>query len=266
MNEETGAGRSNSEAEPQNRGIRRRQALAVLGAALAPGLARAQEAAPAPTPNQTAIPTPATNPFTALAPRPATIAPVATPLGPVDKTKAYVLFFQQTIDLQSVKVLRNDLAALAEGGAKEITLVISSGGGLVTPALQLYSLIRSLPVKIKTHAQAFVASAANLLYLAGEERTADANAKFVFHPSQSPMMGVFNSPQIDDQMRLMNDSNDMLDQIYRDRTKLPEADIKRFQHEMVIYSASEAVELGIVHRICDIGIPGEGKSKLVFLE
>ena len=67
-------------------------------------------------------------------------------------------------------------------------------------------------------------------------------------------------------MRLMDDSNEILAQIYRDRTKLPEADIKRFQHEMVIYSASNAAEFGLVQRIGDIGIPGEGKSKLVFLE
>ena len=245
------------------RGVGRRQALAALAGAMAPTLALAQTATPTSTPIPTPAPTP---PISLFAPRQTPPMSPTNTLGPIDKTKAYFVFFQQSIDGQSVKTLRDDLVLLVEGGVKDITVVISSNGGLVTPALQLYSLIRSFPVKIKTHGQVFVGSAANLLFLAGDERSADANAKFVFHPTQAPVLGAFNTPQFDDQMRLMNDSNEILEQIYHDRTKLPDADIKRFQHEMVIYDAPKALELGIVQRVGDIGIPGDGKAKLVFAE
>ncbi|MGD0639919.1 MAG: ATP-dependent Clp protease proteolytic subunit [Roseiarcus sp.] len=275
MSERRDAGRaSNENARPEaapakcalaTHSIGRRRALALLGGVMAPALASAQESPVAPTPTPT--PTPTFPPIT-FAPRP-TPAPAfssGSALGPVDKEKAYFLFFQQNIDLQTVKTLRGYLVALVEGGVKEIAIVISSNGGLLTPALQLYSLILSLPVKIKTHAQVFVGSAANILYLAGAERSTDANAKFLFHPSQTPIFGVFNSPQFEDQLRMMNESDEVLEQIYRDRTKLPDVEIKRFQHETVVYSAAKAVEFGIAQRIGELSIPGDGKAKLVFVE
>lgn len=247
------------------RPIGRRRALALLGGVMAPALAGAQEPSPAPTPTPT--PTPTFPPIT-FAPRP-TPTPafsLGNSLGPIDKEKAYFLFFQQGVDLQTVKTLRGHLVALTEGGAKEINLVISSSGGLVTPALQLYSLIRSLPIKVRTHAQVFVASAATILFLAGAERSTDANARFLFHPAQAPIFGMFNSPQFEDQLRMMNESDEVLEQIYRDRTKLPDTEFKRFRHETVVYGAADAVQFGIAQRIGELAIPGDGKAKLVFVE
>jgi hypothetical protein len=37
------------------------------------------------------------------------------------------------------------------------------------------------------------------------------------------VFGVCNSPQFEDQLRLMNDSEEIVESIYHDRTKLPEA-------------------------------------------
>jgi ATP-dependent protease ClpP protease subunit len=246
---------------PALRLIGRRRALALLGGVMAPALASAQEPTVAPTP------TPSLPPNTLVPrPTPTPAIPPANALGPIDKGKAYFLFFQQNIDLLSAKTLRGYLVALAEGGVKEITIVISSVGGLLMPALQLYSLILSLPIKVRTHAQVFVGSAANILYLAGAERSTDASAKFLFHPSQSPIFGVFNSPQFEDQLRLLTESDEVLAQIYRDRTKLPDAEIKRFQHETVVYGAAAAMEFGIAQRLGELNIPGEGTAKLVFVE
>ena len=51
---------------------------------------------------------------------------LANALGPVDKNKTYFLFFQQNIDLVTMKTLRNYFVALIEGGVTDITLVVSS--------------------------------------------------------------------------------------------------------------------------------------------
>ena len=186
-------------------------------------------------------------------------------LGPIDKTKSYFVFFQRNIDIGSAKVLRGDLVALVEGGVTDITLIINSPGGTLAPSLQLYNLIRSLPAKIKTHGQGIVASAANLLMLAGDERTADAGTRFFFHPSQSAIIGTFNSAQIDDQLLVMREYENMLGEIYRDRTKIPATEIDRFRHGSVPYDASKALEYGLIQKIKGLEIPSQ-KAKLVFID
>ncbi len=253
--------------------IGRRRAMLLLGGALAPTLALADEPATSPAPPIVTPPvvTP-TLPLQTVLPRPVAPTPgiasasPANALGPIDKTKAYFLFFQQNIDLLTMKTLRNYFVALIEGGVTDITLVVSSSGGLVVPALQMYSLIQSLPAKVKTHGQGFVQSAANILFLAGRERSADANVKFLFHPSQSQVFGAFSGPQLEDQLHLANDAEDAQAQIYLERTRLPEADVKRFKRETIVYDTAHALEYGIIQSIGDMQIPGEQRAKLVFVE
>jgi len=253
--------------------LSRRRTLLLLTSAMIPAAAYADELSaqisPTPTPTPTPslpggfrLPTPVTPPSSTPV---SNAAPPVSSLGPIDKTKAYFMFFQRNIDLVSAKALRTDLVALVEGGVTDITLIINSPGGLLAPSLQLYSLIRSLPVKIKTHGQGIVASAANLLMLAGEERTADKVTRFFFHPSQSPIIGTFNSVQFDDQLLVMREYENMLAEIYRERTKIPEADIDRFKHGSVPYDAAKALEYGVIHKIHPLEIPSQ-KAKLVFAD
>jgi ATP-dependent Clp protease, protease subunit len=136
----------------------------------------------------------------------------------------------------------------------------------VTPTLGLYSLIRALPAKINTHAQGFVASAATILFLAGQDRSADRNARFLFHPSQSTVFGQVSEAQIQDQLTQFIDLEDEITQIYHDQTKLSDDDIKQFQRETVIFDAEKAQKSGIIQTIADLRIEGDQKAKIPFIE
>jgi len=222
----------------------RRQALLLLAGVAASAGARAQ------TPPATPAP------------------PVARPVVPpsaIDKTKAYYVFFEQNIDIASMRTLRQQLANLVEAGVSEITLVIASGGGQIEPALIAYSFIQALPAKINTHAEGFVQSAATLLYLAGEERSADRNAQFVFHPSQATVSGLLVEEQIRERLDVFRTIVAIDAQIYHDRTKLPDAEFERFTRETVTYTAEQARGFGIVQTVADLRLPGEGRSRVLFL-
>jgi ATP-dependent Clp protease, protease subunit len=234
----------------------RREAFLALGGVMLSASARAQDVTPA---------VPRFNPFQ---PVDAALAAglTAPALGQVDKTKSYFIFFQKNVDTFTMKSLRGYLVGLVEGGVTDITLVISSPGGLVIPALQMYGLIRSLPVTIKTHGQGFVQSAANILMLAGEGRTADVETQFWFHPAQSPIFGTFNTPQFEDQLQMLNETEDTMAQIYGERTKIPSDEIKRFKHETMIYGAAKAQEYGIIQSVGTLQPPGNQKSKFLFLD
>jgi ATP-dependent protease ClpP protease subunit len=197
---------------------------------------------------------------------PPTTSPPLRPLPPIDKTKCYYAFFDQAIDLAAAKRLRQQLAGLVDAGVSDITLVVDSPGGLLEAALITYSFIRSLPVKVKTHAQGFVASAATLLFLAGEERSADRSARFLFHPSQFTLNGVMTEAQIREGLDGLGTIADVTTGIYRERTRLQAAEIERFSHETIVYTAEQARAAGVVETVADLRIPGEAKARMLFLD
>ena len=188
------------------------------------------------------------------------------PANAIDRTKAYYLFFDQVIDAASMRRLRQQLANLVEAGVSEITLVIDSPGGQVEPTLITYSFIRALPARVNTHAQGFVQSAATVLFLAGQERSADRNARFVFHPSQSFLTGLLGEQQFRERLTEFDAIADTITEIYRDRTRLTASEIDRFAHGVTIYTADQAQSSGVIQAVSDLRIQGDGKSKILLLD
>jgi ATP-dependent protease ClpP protease subunit len=214
----------------------------------------------------------------ARAPPPVTTPPVISPSGAaaarvppvapngIDPTKAYFLFFDTVIDPATTKRLRQQLITLVEGGVSNITLVLSSPGGQVDATMQTYGLIRALPARINTHAQGFISSSATVLFLAGEERSADATARFLFHPPSSiAPAGSIDAQQVRDRLAGFQEVTDVLDQVYRSRTSLPQSEIERFNHEAVVYTAEQARGYGIVGQVADLHIP-PNTSKIILLD
>jgi ATP-dependent protease ClpP protease subunit len=252
--------------------IGRRAALLALGAASVPAIGRAQ------TPTLPTPPVlPPANPPAVVVPAPQPAAPAASSAIPprpppvattgVDRTKAYYVFFDQAIDVLSARRLRQQLANLVDGGVSEITLVIDSAGGQLDPTVFTYGFIRALPAKINTHAQSFVQSAATVLFLAGQERSADRNARFVFHPPQATALaGTVAESQMRERLSALQTVTEVMEDVYRDRTTLTQAEIDRFGREMVVYTADKALAAGLIHSVGDLRIPGEGKAKIILLD
>jgi len=224
-----------------------------------PVLAWAQVPPPAPV-----VVPPVAAPAVVPPPAPAAVRPAATA---IDKSKPYYVFFEGMIDVNSARRLRQELARLVEAGVAEITLVLDSGGGQLDPTMVTYGFIRALPANIHTHAQGLVASAATLLFLAGEQRSADRIARFVFHPTQSLVVAGINSePQLRERVTSFDMVEDVMAQVYRDRTQISQTEIERFRREMVVYDAEQAKASGVVQTVADLRIPGDDKAKIILLE
>ena len=236
--------------------VARRGLMSAIASCVAtPALVRAQIVPPVETPSQPAAPV--------SRPPPPPPAPVVTG---IDKTKIYYVFFNQAIDVTSMRGVRRQMAALIEAGVTQIVLVINSGGGDTLAALTTYSFIRSLPARIETHAQGFVASAATALFLAGENRSADRGARFLFHPTQTTITGYVNEQQIHDRMVVVENIEGEMRQIYHDRTTLTDEQIVQFGQSEIIYTADQAAEHGIVRTVADLKLPGDQAARMVFLD
>ncbi len=249
---------------------RRRACLLLAGLAvpmaLHPAEAIAQDApavppvVPPPPPPQLSPPTPTPTPTPPPPPRPPLLA------GQVDKSKIYYLFFDGSLDANSTRNLRRQLSSLVEAGVTQINLVLSSPGGLLEPTLVTYGFIRSLPAAINTHAQGFVQSAATVLFLAGQERSSDRSAQFLFHPSQSLVTGSLGEQQIQERLSQFAAADEAVAQIYKERTALSDGDIAGFNHGQVIFNAKQALDHGVVQVVEDLKIPGPQTARIVILE
>jgi ATP-dependent protease ClpP protease subunit len=158
-------------------------------------------------------------------------------------------YFLQQSNLVSLKLLEREIAESLLAGAEEITIVLSSPGGLLLPMLEFYRSLKSLPVKIKTHAAGPVASAATILFLAGDERSADPRATFMFHPVSVTMNTAADAYQAlrIERQRLLFEMT--LHNIYKERTRLSNPTIERFGREELVFNCEMAIEHGIIDRI-----------------
>jgi ATP-dependent Clp protease protease subunit len=241
----------------------RRATIAGLASAWAPFRVVAQTPPAAPPQITPAVPPQLTPPSVPIVPHPPA-API-TPATAIDKSKTYYVFFEQQVDVNTMLALRRQLTALVEAGVSQITLVLDSPGGLLDPTLITYSFLRALPVTFNTHAAGFVQSAATILFLAGQGRTADRTARFLFHASSTAVLGTFNEEQLRDRLDQVRSVREVLAAIYLDRTKLSKDQVDHLTREQVILTADQALDAGVVDHVEDLKIPGPDTARILLL-
>ena len=89
--------------------------------------------------------------------------------------------FSADINPTTTETLIGLCAKLSQEGATTIYLLLSTPGGNVHNGINLYNMLKSMPFKLITHNVASVDSVGNVVFLAGDERYACANATFMFH-------------------------------------------------------------------------------------
>ena len=57
-----------------------------------------------------------------------------------------------------------------------------------------------------------------------------------------------------------------VDEIYQDRTKLSDDQVKQFSNGEVIFTAEQARQQGIVDTVADLKIPGGDTARMLFLD
>jgi ATP-dependent Clp protease protease subunit len=166
--------------------------------------------------------------------------------------KHRVLIFNGYINPPTSNNFRIMLCQLINQGAEEVTVLFSSGGGSVDDGVALYTILRSLPVKITIHAVGVVGSIAIPVFLAAPNRVASVNSRFFFHdftwtfPTQlAPRTTILEASM------LLKNALDWTKNILTSETKLTNKEIskKKILKEPCIMSPFEAEQHGLVQSI-----------------
>jgi ATP-dependent protease ClpP protease subunit len=154
------------------------------------------------------------------------------------------------IDHYLVSKLSTVLSVVANLGIiNNILLIINSPGGDTNAGITAYEYLKNLPFTIHTHNINEVSSAASFIYCAGDTKTASPHSRFVLHYSRMTVNGEFSQYQIEQLPERMRIDNNFIEEVTESCTNLSNTETVRALEEDSIYSASEAVEIGLAEKI-----------------
>jgi ATP-dependent protease ClpP protease subunit len=152
-------------------------------------------------------------------------------------------------------------------GVREVYLLLSTPGGSVMNGLNLYNVLRSLPVKLTTHNVGNVDSIGNAVFLAGQERYACPHSTFMFHgvgfdvPAQTRL----EEKPLRERLQSILADQKRIGAIIGERTRLKSRQIENLFKQARTKDANYAREVGIVDDILEATIPdGAPIFSLVF--
>lgn len=168
--------------------------------------------------------------------------------------KHRVITFNGPINAPASTNFRIVLCQLINQGAKEITILFSSGGGSVDDGIALYTYIQSLPAKVTMHAVGIVGSIAIPVFLAAQNRIASNNSRFFFHdftwtfPTQLAPRTVIDEASIQ-----LENALTWTKEVLRTNTQLTDKEInrKKLLKEPHIMVPLDALKYGVVQSQCE---------------
>lgn len=180
---------------------------------------------------------------------------MSTPAIPVAPPVVYVTFSAE-VNVSTTESLIGTFSNLVNQGAREIQLLLSTPGGSVMNGLNLYNVLRGLPIRLTTHNVGNVDSIGNMIFLAGERRLACPHSTFMFHGVGFDAPGHrFEEKTLRERLDGIMSDQRRIGSVLADRTQLTTEQISSLFLEAQTKDATFAAGCGIVHEIRDVEIP-----------
>ena len=178
----------------------------------------------------------------------------------------YISFSAEIVP-QTTETLIAVLSEQVNKKVDEVYLMLSTPGGSVMHGLNLYNVLKGLPLKLIVHNVGNVDSIGNAVFLAGIERYACPQSTFMFH---GVGFDIKNSQRLEEKFLRERLDGLLQDQrrigaIIGQHTNLNDRQIRNLFREARTKDADYALSCGIIHAIRDVNIPaGNPIISLVF--
>jgi ATP-dependent Clp protease protease subunit len=175
--------------------------------------------------------------------------------------------FSAEINPNTSETLIATVSNIANKGVKNVYLMISTPGGSVMNGMNLYNVLRALPVKLITHNVGNIDSIGNAVFLSGAERFACAHSTFMFHGVGFDLNGQLRLEEkfLKEKLDSIGVEHKRIGSIIEERTKLERDAISKLFLEAQTKDATWSLECGIIQKIKDVNIPvGATVVPLVF--
>lgn len=141
------------------------------------------------------------------------------------------------------------LAKIKDSGQTEVEVDIASNGGEVTAALTMYHYLRSSGLKVTTRVVAVAASAASLLFMAGDKRVMGKNTSLMIHGASTFAAG--NTEAMKNAVAQLEIANKQAQDIYMSRSGAKEDTVKSWMSKDTWMLAEEAQGHGLATEVVE---------------
>lgn len=150
--------------------------------------------------------------------------------------------------------------ALNQANGEDVRVIVSSGGGDVQAGNDIRFLLKDYKGNLKIHNTSIAASAAAVICsVEGRECTAEPTAMFMWHNVASYAQGDYNA--MDKASSALKAANKSLVQGLVNKTGKSEEECLEIMNKETWYSAKDALEIGLIDGIADMG--NESSTRLV---
>jgi ATP-dependent Clp protease, protease subunit len=141
------------------------------------------------------------------------------------------------------------IAQLGQVQGTEVHVEINSPGGDVFAALAMYNALRASGKKIVAKVMGVAASAASLVFMAGDERVMPKNTHLMVHNPWTIALG--NAAELRDQADTLDKIGDSLVATYVARSGMSEEDVRAMLSKDTWLNADESKEKGLATEVVD---------------
>ena len=140
-----------------------------------------------------------------------------------------------------------DLDELA--GCSDITVHINSGGGDMYAGIAIYNRLKSLPATVTTINDGLAASAASIIFMAGDTRKVHAGSNTMIHGAAAFVYGYYQKQDAEAFVKRLEAHNKAGINIYVERSGRPEAEIRQMVEAETWLTGQEAVDEGLATEV-----------------
>lgn len=136
---------------------------------------------------------------------------------------------------------------LDDANGDDVTINLSSNGGVVTSGSQIYTALKAYPGKVQVNITGIAASAASFLAMAGDKILISPTAQMMIHKAQSVTEG--NADDHDHESMVLSKIDNSIANAYMDKTGLARAQVIQMMSAETWMTAQEAVDQGFADEI-----------------
>ena len=161
--------------------------------------------------------------------------------------------FTGSVNEENVRAFITEIKNLVEKNpeSESLTIYISSPGGNVDIAVELFNFLKLLDCTIKTVNISCVNSAAIIIFAAGTERISLPCSSFYVHSITKNLNGDFTAADLLREVKEMSANTDKIASILESASNKNKSYWKRLMRKGCLLTAQKAKELGLVNDISE---------------
>lgn len=167
----------------------------------------------------------------------------------------HVINFTGPINASTCGQLIDKASLAVERGASQLLVNIATMGGECSYGFTLYNFLLALPVPVHTHNLGTVESMGNIVFLAGQQRTACLHSKFLFHPFHWHLNGSIDHTRMSEYAMSLDYDLLLYTRIVSERTREAKETLETQKYLSAaprILDPEQAMTCGMIHAI---GLP-----------